>query len=145
MPTNGQAKSALNPAQSDKADEFLQALQGATVSDACACAKVGRSTVYDWKRQDAAFSARWDALTEETTDRIEKKTVQLALEGDTEGREYPQLLMFLLERRRRDPYQKGVDLNHSGEITNKGPHIPVGEEFDEWLGKLVEIRNGSAD
>jgi hypothetical protein len=139
--TNGQAK-GLNEAQRHKADEFLAALQGATVSDACAAAKVGRRTVYRWKSQDADFSASWDALTEETTDRIEKKTIELALNEKGDGQEYPQLLMFLLERRRKATYQKGLDVNHSGGIESKGPNIPTGAEFESWFDRLAEIRNG---
>ena len=138
MPETG-----LTDAQAHKAREFLDALQMSTVSDACAAAKIGRRTVYEWRDKDAQFRADWEAITEATTDLIEKKTVELALNGDDDGRQYPQLLQFLLERRRRDPYQKGVDVNHSGTV-KQGPHIPTGDELGEWFDRFAEIRNGEA-
>lgn len=68
-----------------KAEVFLAVLaETGNVMTACKRAKVGKSTVYEW-RVDEAFATRWDKAAEEgkntTADRIEASFDRRAIEG----------------------------------------------------------------
>lgn len=87
-------------------DRFIAELEGgASVSEACATAHVGRRTVYDHRARDEDFAARWDAAIEQGTDRLEKEGIRRAMEGSDS------LLMFLLKGRRRHVYGERVEVN----------------------------------
>lgn len=74
--------------------------------------RVGRVTLYMWRREDEEFRRQWDEAYAEGTDKIEQKVVDLALEGN------PTLLQFSL--RTRNPSRYAVNRQ---EVTglNGGP------------------------
>ena len=53
-------------------ERFLIGLgEGLSVAGAAKLAGVGRQTVYDWRKRDAAFAAAWDDAIETGTDNLE--------------------------------------------------------------------------
>lgn len=114
--------------RTEKATErFLEALRtGASVSKAAAAAGVGRSTAYEWREADPAFSAAWDAAFEEWTDALEDEAVRRAHEGVPREHFYKgevcgytqhfsdRLLEMMLSARRPAVY--GAKVQHSGKV-----------------------------
>lgn len=111
---------------------FLEALASfGTVRHACEAADVGRSTVYEWREEDADFAAAWDAALEEAADTLEREAMRRAAEGVDKPvfqggalvgfvREYSDtLLIFLLKGLRPEKYRERVDtrgrMSHSFE------------------------------
>jgi len=61
---------------------FLAALAlTANVSEAAQAASLGRSAVYVWRNDEAAFAAAWDEAVDEATDRMEREAFRRAVEG----------------------------------------------------------------
>lgn len=66
----------------EKRQRFLDALaEGASVTAACQCLKIGRHTVYDWRASDAAFAKAWDAAIDIGTDALEDESVRRGKDG----------------------------------------------------------------
>jgi hypothetical protein len=76
-------------------EEFLELLsKGATVTKALAVingsdaffgaksARVGRKTIYMWRKYDEEFRAAWDDAYAQGTERIEQRATEFALEGN---------------------------------------------------------------
>ena len=97
-----------------KADKLLAKLrQGDSVSAACRAQRIGRTTYYRWRREDAEFAATADDAIEEGTDMLEDVAKRRAKAvSDT-------LLIFLLKARRPDKYRERSTLEHTG--ANGGP------------------------
>lgn len=81
-------------------ERFLTALgEGMSVAGAAKLAGVGRQTVYDWRKRDAAFAAAWDDAIETGTDNLEDEARRRAMSSsDT-------LMIFMLKARRPDKYK----------------------------------------
>lgn len=81
---------------------FLLSLsKTSNVGEACEKAGVGRNTVYDYRKKDADFAAKWDEAIEMALDRLEKKAWTVAmrpLEPD------PSMIRWLLSRLRPAVY-----------------------------------------
>lgn len=92
-------------------EAFITALrEGLSINGACAAARIGRSTAYEWRADDKAFAAEWDAAVEDGTDCLEDEAVRRAkAQSDT-------LLIFLLKARRPDKYKDRQAVEHTGEI-----------------------------
>jgi hypothetical protein len=73
--------------------------KGLGPGDAAEALGLGRSTVYEWKREDIAFSAKWEEAVETSLDRLETVAYNLALGGDFRAIEWN------LKWRRKDVYQ----------------------------------------
>jgi hypothetical protein len=67
--------------------------------DAAEALGLGRSTVYEWKREDPVFDAKWVEAVETSLDRLETVAYNLALGGDFRAIEWN------LKWRRKDVYQ----------------------------------------
>jgi hypothetical protein len=137
---------------SKKENAFLKALgEGKSVSAAAILARVGRQSVYDWRRSDADFAARWDAAVEVGTDRLEDEAFRRGHNGVTkpvyhngvivgEIQEYSDtLLIFMLKGRRRSIYGDKHELMGK----NGGPiqtvTIPLDKMTDEQLAALEPV------
>lgn len=107
---------------------FLEALgECGNVTMACKLSKVGRSAVYKWRREDAAFAATWDEAQELGTDALEDEALRRAFNGTGrpvfyqgeecgEVREYSDsLMMFMLKARRPEKFKE----RSSTELTGK--------------------------
>lgn len=105
---------------------WLEAFQReGTVSAACLAARVGRTTVYE-ARDDEAFAQAWDDIEAETTDRMEREAFRRAVEGHesdiffrdqvigTERKYSDTLLIFMLKARKPQVYRENVRVEHSG-------------------------------
>lgn len=61
---------------------FLETLaQTCNVSEACRAARVGRTTVYEWKAAEPEFAAAWKIAEEEAADKLEREAWRRAVEG----------------------------------------------------------------
>ena len=104
---------------------FLEALvAGKSVTAACREARLGRTAVYGWRREDEAFAKDWDAALETGTDALEDEAVRRAVEGTLKPvyqggkqvgtvREYSDtLLIFLLKARRPEKFKERAAIEH---------------------------------
>lgn len=123
-PKKARAKPKEKP---DWAPRFFEVLRAERmVTAACKAAEVGRSTVYDRRRNDEAFRETWDAIEQEITDALEREAFRrstLGVErviyhkGEEVGREREfsdTLLIFLLKARKPEVYRENVKVVHSG-------------------------------
>lgn len=68
-----------------KDDVFFGALAaGDIIIDAADKAEYARASVYEWRKSDTAFSARWDESVEAAIQRLEKEADRRAHEGEPE-------------------------------------------------------------
>lgn len=120
----------------EKREVFLEALrQGYSIAHACRQAAIGRTAAYEWRNDDPAFAAEWDAAESEGSDVLEDEARRRAVEGVvTEKRiaskdgesvetavriEYSDtLLIFLLKGRRPEKYRERYEAKHVGEVTH---------------------------
>jgi hypothetical protein len=72
--------------------------KGMGPGDAAEMLGLGRSTVYEWKREDTEFSAKWEEAVETSLDRLETVSYNLALGGD------PRMIEWNLKWRMRGVY-----------------------------------------
>ncbi len=110
-----------------------------------------------WREEDAEFRDAWDEISELDTDRIERKALDLAMEGQLDPvmykgahvknekgepmhvrRWHPQLMMLLLERRRSSRYSKSKRV----EVTSEGGVLvaPASVTPAEWIA-AAQARN----
>ncbi len=65
-----------------KKRQFIAALQkGGTVYHATQASRIGRRTVYTWRRDDAEFAAEWDDAVETVVDQLEQSAIGRAIHG----------------------------------------------------------------
>lgn len=104
-----------------KQKKFLKALaETANVSAACKAIDFSRSSIYDRKKADKEFSARWDEAVDIAIDKLELEVRRRALHGTRKGvyykgqrvateREYSDALaMFILKGHRPEKYRENV-------------------------------------
>lgn len=113
-------------------EQFLKALgEGYTVSTAADLIGFTRTTLYNYKREDAEFSAVWDDAYKRGTEFMEDEARRRAIEGTTKPifyqgvqcgqvQEYSDTLMLALLKA-RDPakFRERADVNVSGNIALK--------------------------
>lgn len=85
--------------------------EGGTISAACEVANIARSTAYRERQANEDFALAWHDLEEALTDKLERKAVSLAMNGEV------RLIEFLLKARRPDKYRDNVKVEHSGTVT----------------------------
>ena len=108
------ARKITKSEKSAKQTAFLEALaSGAMVKDAAAAAGIPQSSVYDWRKADAAFAEQWADAYRQGTDALETEAQRRAVKGTKRPvyhlgkvvgytREYSDtLLIFLMKS--RDP------------------------------------------
>ena len=87
---------------------------GLSVTSAAQHAKIGRSTIYAWRKADGPFASRMDDAYESGVDMLEDHALKRAHDADKPS---DALTMFLLKAHRPSRYRERVDLRHSGELT----------------------------
>lgn len=106
--------------------KFLEALAASAgnVSVACHAIGIGRTSAYDWKREDLEFSVLWDDIIEKTTDALEQEIYRRAhdgvekpvfYQGEECGRvkEHSDVLaMFILKARKPDKYRDRHEISN---------------------------------
>lgn len=100
--------------------------RGLTVSRAATEAKICRSALYAWRREDEAFAAEWEDAFEEGSDRLEDEMLRRAVDGNEKPvyqqgklvghiREYSDtLLIFALKARRPEKFRETTRHEHTG-------------------------------
>jgi hypothetical protein len=84
-------------------DRFLDAMsRTGSVSEACAAAQVGRSTVYRHRRESPPFARAWNEALELATEALEDEARARAFDRSDPGS--VRLLMFLLKAHKRTVY-----------------------------------------
>lgn len=104
--------------------KFIEALAiTANVSAACKLARVGRNSIYEWRKDDPSFKADWDEATELGTDALEDEAVRRAYDGTLKPvyyggkkvgtvREYSDpLLILMLKARRPEKFRERFDID----------------------------------
>lgn len=100
-------------------------------------ADIARSTVYDWRADDATFAAEWDAALDQAADTMEREAFRRAVEGVDEPvygslgqgmgsgevgqiRKYSDtLLIFLLKAARPEKFRERTEQQHTGAVNVK--------------------------
>lgn len=115
----------------EKRAAFLLAVEetGGNVTRACKASKISKRSAYDWRAEDEAFKAEWDAAVELGLDSLEDEARRRAHDGVTKPiyhqgkkvgtvQEYSDtLLIFLLKGGRPEKYRERVDAHLSGKVT----------------------------
>ncbi|WP_194299166.1 hypothetical protein [Acetobacter sicerae] len=124
------------PSTRDAREVFLAHLrETANVSASARVALRDRSTLYQWRETDAAFSAAWDDAIDEATDALEQEARRRAIEGDEEyvvssgqvvrgpdgeflktRKRSDALMQMLLKAHRPEKYRERHDVRQSGAI-----------------------------
>jgi hypothetical protein len=104
--------------------KFIEALAiTANVSTACKLARVGRNSIYEWRKDDPSFRVEWDETVELGTGALEDEAVRRACEGTLKPvyyggkkigtvREYSDsLLIFMLKARRPEKFRERFDID----------------------------------
>lgn len=97
----------------EKKELFLKELKRCgAVLHAAHAAKVGRHTVYDWRKKDKAFAQAWDDVIESAIEALERSMYQRAMDLD-----YPYATtaaIFLLKSMRPEKYRERFVAEHTG-------------------------------
>lgn len=114
-------------------ETFLATLrETCNVSVAARAAKIGRSTAYDWRRDDPEFAAAWDDAEEEAVDALEMRARERALDSSD------RMMEILLKAHRPDKYVDKLRSEVSG--PNGAPiSFNVSTLTDEQLAALEAI------
>ena len=137
-------------------ERFLRSLaRHGVVGRAAKTAGIGRTTAYEWRDEDEAFSRAWDAAVEDGTDKLEREAVRRAAEGTLkpvfqggeqvgEIREFSDtLLIFLLKARRPKVYVDRLRAEVSGPDGGPIPTsgvlaVPQGMNLDDWQASVQQ-------
>lgn len=120
-----------------KQKAFLKTLsETGSVSTACRLAKIGRSTVYEWRDRSEHFHTLWDDAISCAAATLEVEARRRAIEGVEEPvfqngqqcgavRKYSDsLLMFLLKHSMPEKYRDRVDISGGDGLAPKIIIIP---------------------
>ena len=126
---------------------FLAALAATcSVSEACEQSGIGRSTVYEWRRDDVDFAARWDEAKRIGAEALEDEAMRRAARGVDEPvfhqgaqvgtiRKYSDTLaIFLLKGAMPEKYRDNAKLELAGRVELSKLSD---EELDEELAALT--------
>src|SRR5262249_30864904 len=114
-----------------KRAKFLELLcNGESVVRAAAGAKVGRRTVYDWRKADAEFAREWDDAWEQGADLLEQVVYQRAVNGSD------LLLIILLKGRRPRRYRDNVRHEVDTQLT-----VSVEDAREQLLARLKMVED----
>lgn len=116
--------------------KFIAALiREGTVTAACEYAAINRSTAYRERQANEDFALLWADAEQAVTDKLEKRAVELALDGDT------RLLEFLLKARRPEHYRETHRVEHSGTIKHDVTTMTQ-DELTTLAGQLATLGDG---
>lgn len=117
--------------------------EGFSVSRAAREARIGRSALYAWRRDDDGFADQWSDALEEGSDRLEDEMLRRAVDGVERPiyhqgklvghvREYSDtLLIFMLKARRPEKYRDKLRHEHTGRAGG-----PIESKSDAGLSAL---------
>jgi hypothetical protein len=114
--------------------------KGMSPSEAAEGVKVGRTTIYDWKKADPMFSIAWDNAVQTSYDKLEGRLYRIAMNADDPVARLA--IMDILKNR------KGADWNNtnngdrvSGSQTNYFLNMPIQEHIErlQRLGLPVPV------
>lgn len=104
--------SARKKARRDWRPAFVEAIATeGTIKQACAVAGISRQHAYRERQANEDFALAWHDAEEDLVDGLERKAVEVAMNGDT------RMLEFLLKARRPETYRENMKVEHSGNIT----------------------------
>ena len=86
--------------KAEKAAFVAVLAKGISPAEAAEAVGIGRSTAYEWKREDPEFDAQWIEAVETSLDKLETVAYNLALGGD------PRMIEWNLKWRRKDVYPR---------------------------------------
>ena len=86
---------------------------GLSVTAAAKHSKVGRSTIYDWRKSSEGWAEAMAEAYEQGVDTLEDHALKRAHDAEKPS---DALTMFLLKAHRPGRYRERVDLKHSGEL-----------------------------
>lgn len=121
---------------------------GSSVAGACRAAGYARSTVYDWRKGDAAFRDAWAHAREEGTDLLEDEAIRRASVGLEkpvyyQGRQIgttrdpsDRLLIFLLQARRPEIYRERLR-NQQADAARPENIEDLAKQFDARIDRLL--------
>lgn len=120
-------------------------LEGESITGACRSAGVHPTTVYQRRREDAAFAKAWEEAAVVGTDLLEQEAARRAYHGTLKPvfqkgecvgaiREYSDTLMiFLLKARKPNVYREGVEDGVRNMVVN------INVETVEKKGDVIEV------
>lgn len=133
-----------------RVEKFLSKLEeAANVTESAKAAGIGRTAVYEWRKQDSDFAAAWDEAEQKAVDRLEREAIRRACEGIDEPvfyqgeqvatiRKYSdRLLEFLLKGNRPEKYKDRVENQMTGKDGKNLSGVVVVPaaigSLDDWL------------
>jgi transposase-like protein len=100
------------------------------VRDACRALDLHRTTVYDWRREDADFAAAWDEAIALGTEGMEDEARNRAINGSDV------LLIFMLKALKPDKYRERSTVEMHTTIRHELRTLPL----DELRARLDQLR-----
>lgn len=121
-------------------EAFLKALaEEGTVSAACRNAGISRNHAYRTRQQDEGFALAWADVESTVTDKLERKAVELALDGEVK------LLEFLLKARRPDVYRESVRVQSDVKISHGAALVTDPKLAEDSRGLLRRAAGAGGD
>jgi hypothetical protein len=124
-----------------KKAELLELIRaGITITGACRRAKVGKSTFYEWEREDPTFKAEVAEAYEDGTDYLEDVMTERAVSRDTTA------LIVQLKARRPAKYREKYEVagNISGTLRIEWGSVGAREETPS-VKKAMQEEGGWTD
>lgn len=115
--------------------------KGMSPAEAAEAVKVGRSTAYEWKREDPAFSTAWDNAVQTSYDKLEGRLYRIAMHAEDP---VARLAIMDILKNRKGPEWNNTNNNGdrvSGSQTNYFLNMPMQEHIQrlERLGLPVPV------
>jgi hypothetical protein len=124
-----------------KKEELLQALKDTygIVSSACEKANVGRTTCYEWYRDDPEFKQAVDLINQDTGDFVEGALLKRIKEGDTTG-----IIFYCKTKLKNRGYVEKQEINLGGQQDNP---VLVDNKRKNVIQRIVEekLKKGRDD
>lgn len=115
-------------------------------------AGLGRSTLYEWRDEDATFADDWDDAIAEYAERLEREADRRAVEGTVKPLTYKGrvfgtvqefsdvLLMFRLKALKPEQYKDRSEQKHDITVT-----VQLEQRLQHSHQQLEALRNGHSD
>lgn len=159
---NGRPNAHAEKDKEERKKAFLEAFaEHLFVETTCRKIKVAKSTIYKYRKEDAAFAEEWDEIDDAITAEIEKEAHRRAVEGVEKPiyqggkkvgsvKQYSdRLLEMLLKARRPEKYRERLSIDDDREETRRRRELAqkTEEELDRELTGLddnvIPIRRAS--
>lgn len=115
-------------------ESFLTELKAScNVTEAAKAAKIDRTSAYDHKKKNRAFSAAWDSAVEVATDDLEDAVRRRAMRQDPADKGSALLGIFMLKARRRDLFGERTELKISGGLAVQASDDALKAQLNEFV------------